>query len=46
MYVLISTNDGKHRRASMRIGGRCCNSRNRPRPLPPRHSTHADVHDD
>jgi hypothetical protein len=46
--MLISTSAGKHLRANMRTGGRSCNSRNqlRLRPLPLRHSTHADVLDD
>jgi hypothetical protein len=44
--MLISINDGKHLRASMRTGGRSCNNRNRRRPLLPRHSMHADALDD
>jgi len=44
--MLISTNDRKHPRSNMHTGERSCNSRNRPRPLLPRHSTHADLLDD
>jgi hypothetical protein len=44
--MLISTNDGKHLRANMHIGGRGYNSRNLLHRLPPHHSTRADLLDD